>query len=176
MRFLEIEKQKHHSNWPTSNEGCCDDHFDALLEIVYSFVDSFRSNRSSDVAAQTQFHAPHCSNTCTLLLSFSTFLDFCSPHTHTTPHYTTSITLSQPHSHIACTHAHTLNNSLDTLVCERGFSLHMTMPKSQNAKLPGNVNELALYLLLLLLPLLELLLLLLRFSVLSVRCYFSRVS
>lgn len=109
---------------------------------------------------------------------FNVFGFLLTTHTyHTTLHHlnnTQSATLSyRMHTR---THAHTLNNSLDTLVCERGFSLHMTMPKSQNAKLPGNVNELALYLLLLLLPLLELLLLLLRFSVLSVRCYFSRVS
>lgn len=37
---FEIEKQKHHSNWPTSNEGCCDDHFDALLENVYTIIHS----------------------------------------------------------------------------------------------------------------------------------------
>lgn len=92
-------------------------------------------------------------------------------HTHI-PHHTIHHLNNHSVSHTLISHAHTHTHSTTHSI----LSLHMTMPKSQNAKLPGNVNELALYLLLLLLPLLELLLLLLRFSVLSVRCYFSRVS
>lgn len=103
--------EKIHLNWPTSNEGCFNDHFDDVFQRVWFLcnlfcfclffrrfdVDSNSSSISrSAAAAQIQFHAPHRSNTCTLLLSFSTFfsfLEYCSPSHHST-------LLHSPVSHI----------------------------------------------------------------------------